>query len=86
MTETKTDSSLHNFVGRVVGFLDVSHGYACGASSLPPRSALNNRVLHQICRERFQTVPYRWANNSVLWSCIIKYLVIDKICFDNSKN
>jgi hypothetical protein len=33
--------SLANFVGCVVGFLDVLNLYACGASSLPPRYPLN---------------------------------------------
>ena len=41
MIKAQKDSSLHNFVGHVVDFLDVLQ-YDCGVSSLPPRYAVNN--------------------------------------------
>ena len=44
MSKTKTDYSAHNFVGRVVGILNVCI-IRLVASSLPPRSALNNLFL-----------------------------------------
>ncbi len=51
MIRTQTDSSLHNFVGRVVNFLDVLQ-YARGVSSLPSRYAVNNPFVNLQNEER----------------------------------